>query len=207
MEPAVRAGRPPKPEDRTPSDDLPDGAPEGLQRAADGEEDLAPEERGSEAEHDTAEGQAEVGALDFLLGDTPPIKYDVNVVIDVPGGKTAELTFVIRQVDGKRILGLEDEHTTGIGPFARLDDVPFNAALVAEGTIEIIDKKTGRKVTPDDQEWIGDHQTPALAMEHRFSYSAGVLSGLAGQIRSVSGWAPGRVGNAERPIRDAVRSS
>lgn len=187
-----------------PSDALPGGSPDGLNEAADAEPgkpafaNQSPEEAVDK----------EAGALDFLLGAPAAIKYDVPVTIDIPGGRQAELTFVIRQMDGKRIIELENEHRTGgMGPFSEIDDIAFNAHLVAEGTEKIVDKGSGREVTPDSMEWIGDQVTPQDAMRARFRFQSGVLAGIAGQIRAISGYRPDRVGTAERPMRHAVGNS
>lgn len=206
-------GKPPEDRPPQPADALPDGAPDGLKAAANAgahsKPDLAPGVQ-DPAEKAGAEEEAEAGALDFLLTDPHAIQYDVPVALDIPGGRTKELTFVVRQLDGDRILELEDEHTRGFGPLARLDDAPFNAALVAEGTITIQEKdKDGnvvKEVDPRSKEWMGNEPDPAHAMGKRFQFQAGLLSGVAGQIRYVSGWAGGRVGTASRPVRDAVRS-
>jgi len=196
-----------------PSDELPDGAPDALKAATDAgphrDSDLAPdspeEAKGMDAE------KAEASALDFICGSPHALMYDVPVTVDIPGGQSAGLTFIIRQLDGARIIALEDEHTSGIGPFARLDDTKFNAALVAEGTVKIVEKDKDDKVRaemdPRSEKFISGFGSPAVAMEKRFSFQAGLLSGIAGQIRSVSGWRPDRVGIAERPVRDAVGNS
>lgn len=175
------AGDPPPP-----SDSLPDGSPEGLKKVADGE-DASKLTVGEER-----------GALDWVLGATKPVEYDVPVKFDTPDG-TKELTFHIRQLDGKKIIGLEDEHRKGSGPFAELDDIAFNAALAAEATVYLTDP-TGRKVAPNEPDFIAglDFGGPAEAMRIRFKYQPGLLDGIAGQIRSVSGYAPDRVGEASR---------
>lgn len=177
--PATPAGSSPKP-----SAALPPDAPDALRTAADGKADDV-----------TIGGEHE--ALSYLLGATKPVEYDVPVKFDTPAG-TKELTFHIRQLDGKAIIKKEDAHRKGSGPFAELDDIAFNADLVAEATVWISDA-TGRKVEPNSPEFDGGlGYGPALAMETRFKFQPGILDGIAGQIRSVSGYAPDRVGTAER---------
>lgn len=174
---------PARPRDAQP-DDLPPDAPDGLRKAAEGGADrmTVGEER---------------DALDFLLGATKPVEYDVPVKYDTSAGRK-ELTFRIRQLDGKVILKLEDSHKKGTGPFAELDDIAFNAALVAEATVFLTDA-SGREVDPKGHEFIGDLGFgPAEAMEVRFKFQPGILDGVAGQIRSISGYSPDRVGAAER---------
>jgi hypothetical protein len=179
-----------RPQEQDPAEALPAGSPEGLKKAA----------RGGKAS--TVE---EAGALDFLLGPTTALQFEVPVQLDTDKGRK-ELTFVIQQMDGDRIIKLEDDHREGSGPFAELDDVGFNAALVAEGTVVIRDT-TGRETAPDEAEFIGGAVTPADAMKARFKKQSGLLAGLAGEIRRVSGYEPKRVGQAEAPIRDAVGGS
>lgn len=166
-----------------PSEGLPPDTPEAIKAAADGS-----------AKDVTV--KAERDALDWLLGASKPVEYDISTKFDTPAG-TKELIFHIQQLDGKKIIKLEDEHRKGTGPFAELDDIAFNAALVAEATLLIKDGK--REVSPAEPEFIGDLGFgPAMAMELRFKYQPGLLDGVAGQIRSVSGYAPDRVGAAER---------
>lgn len=181
---------------QSPSDSLPGGAPDGLRAAADGTKELGantPEEK----------AKAEAKALDFLLGEEPPLEYDVEVKLETDKG-LGKLVFRIRQMDGARILELEDDHRDGTGPFAQLNDTAFNAALVAEATVSITDPSTGKVLTPDDMEWVGNYVSPPMAMEKRFSRQSGVLSGIAGEVRRVSGWAPGRVGQADRSMVNAA---
>lgn len=179
---------PAKPKDGSapPSASLPDGAPEGLKKAADGD-----------ANGVTVGEERDV--LSYLLGATKPVEYDVDVKFDTPAG-TKKLVFHIQQLDGKKIIALEDDNKKGSGPFAELDDIAFNAALVAEATVYLEDPETGKKVEPDSREFLGglDFGGPAEAMGLRFKYQPGLLDGVGGQIRSVSGYAPERVGTAER---------
>jgi hypothetical protein len=177
--PSPSADEPPKP-----SDALPPDTPEAVRKAADGEGEKVTvgEER---------------GALDYLLGPTKPVEYDVPVKYDTEAGPK-ELTFHIQQLDGKAIIKMEDSHRKGTGPFAELDDIEFNADLAAAATLYIEDE-TGRQVDPRSEEFMGGMGFgAALAMETRFKFQPGLLDGVAGQVRSVSGYAPDRVGSAER---------
>lgn len=176
------SGSPQEPAKR--SDVLPDDAPEAVRQAADGE-----------AEKVKVGG--EKTALDWLLGATRPVEYDVPVKFDTPEGPK-ELVFHIRQLDGKTIIDTEDEHRKGTGPFAELDDIAFNADLVAKATLHFTDP-SGRKIDPRSAEFLGENPFgPAIAMEARFRFQPGLLDGVAGEIRKVSGYAPDRVGAAER---------
>lgn len=176
-----------------PAEGLPEGAPPALADAA----------RGGEVD-----GQGESDALDFLLGRTQPILFDVPVKFDTPAGQK-KLVFVVRQLDGERILELEKEHRKGDGPFAELNDVEFNAALVAEACVAIVDPSVeGAEVDPKSDRFVGGAPGgPAMAMQVRFKYQSGLLDGVSGQIRSVSGYNPTRVESANRSIRDAAGNS
>lgn len=175
-------------------DGLPGGAPKALSDAAAGRVD-------------DVDGKGESEALKFLLGRTQPLLYDVPVKFDTPSGQKS-LTFVVRQLDGERILEIEKENRKGDGPFAELDDISCNAQMVAEATVAIVDPKTGAEVDPNSEEFIGGMPGGApLAIQTRFKYQSGVLDGVSGQIRSVSGYNPNRVEAASRSIRDAVGGS
>lgn len=179
---------------RDPADDLPGGAPDGLKDAARGHADEVDAEQESEA-------------LNFLLGRTQPLLYDVPVKYDTPHGQK-QLVFVVKQLDGERILEIEKENRKGDGPFAELDDVMANAQMVAEACVAIVDKRTGAEVVPDSEEFIGGAPGGAtMAMRVRFKYQSGILDGVSGQIRSVSGYNPSRVEAATRSVRDAVGGS
>lgn len=168
---------------------MPEDAPEELHKAAAGRPVSEAGER---------------KALKWLLGATRAPEYDVPVEFDTPDGM-AELTFHVRSVDGRRIIALENEHTADdAGPFGRLDDIAFNAALVAEGTLYIEDG-SGARVEPDSEEFRGAPDIPpALAVEKRFKYQDGLLSGVAGEIRRLGGWSPERVKRARRSIASSA---
>ena len=195
-QPVEVEGAKPSPRELDPDDPaagLPEGSPEALMAAA----------RGGEVD---AAGESE--ALGFLLGRTQPLLFDVPVKYDTPTGQK-KLVFVVRQVDGERILDLEKEHRKGDGPFAELNDVAFNAALVAESCVAIVDPSVqGAEVDPRTDAFIGGAPGGAsMAMQIRFKFQSGLLDGVAGQVRSVSGYNPTRVESANRSIRDAAGSS
>lgn len=175
-----------------PASRLPDGAPPGLEDAARGKE---------------VDGPGESEALEFLLGRTQPILYDVPVKFDTPAGQK-RLIFVVSQLDGERILAIEKDNRKGDGPFAELDDVACNAAMVAESCVAIVDEKTGAEIDPKSDRFVGGVPGGVpMAIKTRFKYQSGLLDGVAGQIRSVSGYNPSRVEAANRSIRDAVGGS
>lgn len=201
---------PRRPEDRKPSDALPEGAPDGLKEAADaeGERPYSRAPGQDEDEARVAGARKEEEALEFLLGDPAAIGFEVPVMIYVPGGKDKELTFLIRQVDGKKLIDLENEYRTGgAGPFSELDEPNFNAALCAEATLKIVDKETKEEVDPRSEKFIGEWVTPVDAMRNRFRFQAGLLAGVTANIRRVSGYDQTRVGIAQRAAREAVSNS
>jgi hypothetical protein len=177
-----------------PAAHLPGGAPEGLKEAA----------RGHAGEVDGAE---ESEALDFLLGRTRPLLYEIPTRFDTDKGER-RLIFVVQQMDGERILEIEKENRKGDGPFAELDDIACNAQMVSEACVAIVDAKTGAEVAPTDDRFIGGAPGgAAMAVKVRFKYQSGILDGVTGQIRSVSGYNPNRVEAATRSVRDAVGGS
>lgn len=176
------------------SDLLPPDAPDGLKAAADGE-DLPGADEGEQL-------KAEFSALDYLTGATKALTFDVPVRYDTEEGEQ-EIKFRIRQLDGARIIEIEDENTQGAGPFAKLDDVAFNAALVAEAT-EYIEDATGKREEIKGAEFLGGVPDPAEAMRIRFKFQSGLLAGVAGEVRRVSGYAPGRVQMAQKVLQRAV---
>lgn len=179
---------------KDPAQGLPEGAPEGLQEAA----------RGRAEEVD---GKQESEALNFLLGQTQALVFDVPTKFDTPQGQK-RLTFVVRQLDGERILEIEKDNRKGDGPFAELNDIECNAQMVAEATIAIVDEATGAETDPNGERFIGGIPGGApVAVKTRFKYQSGILDGVCGQIRSVSGYNPARVESASRSIRDAVGGS
>jgi len=197
-----------KPEERKPSDSLPPGAPDGLRKAADGERlgdpSLGPDERPVSAHHEEGE------ALEYLLGPTNAVAFKVSAQFATAAGDR-ELEFRFRQLDGERIIEIEEANTEGVGPFARTDDIRLNAALCAEAVYEIRDPS--KEGDPDavidtrSERFVGGAVTPEDAMRVRFKYQSGLLSYLAERIRSASGWTPGRVGSAERITERAIRNS
>lgn len=164
-------------------------APDALERAA-----------GADAEDVDAKEEGE--ALDFLLGATQALRFDVPVTLDTPKGPK-KLVFVIEQIDGKKIIDLEKQYRNGTGPFAEVDDIGLNAAIVSEATKEIrdaVDEGATPKpgVDPSSEKFRGGIPSAADAMQIRFKFQPGLLDGVAGEIRRVSGYATDRVGQAER---------
>jgi hypothetical protein len=178
------------------------GAPDGLEGAAKDADGVGPKE--------------ESEALDFLLGATQALRYDVPVTYDTPKG-SKKLCFVIEQIDGKRIIELEKEYRNGTGPFAEVDDIGLNAAIVYEAAIKIVegsssDDEKAPAIEVASEQFRGGIPSGPDAMQIRFKYQPGLLDGIAGEIRRVSGYATDRVGQAERAgaratISNAVENS
>lgn len=165
-------------------DDGPGAA--AIQRAASGAELTGAEER---------------SALDWLLGATVAMEYDVTVQYDTPDG-LKPLIFHFRQLDGARIDEIDAEHRRGDGPFAKLDVQAFNAALVAEATVFFTDP-SGKRTDPRSEEFRGGVPSPALAVQARFKKQSGLLEGVAGAIREASAYGPDRIGTAQRALVEA----
>jgi hypothetical protein len=162
----------------------------------------APEELLDAAEGEVADKTDRIGdeeeatVLDFLLGPTTPLEYDVDAMIDTPKG-LQKLTLHFRQVDDTRMVALEDEWTEGIGPFAKVDRLMLNAAKVAEAGIYVVDTK-GRKVELASHEWRGPIPSVADAVRGRFKFQPGILSSWAAEIDATAGMTNNRVGEARR---------
>lgn len=185
---------------------VPDGAPQAVRDAAAGR---SLDGTSGHPDDDREVGdRAESGALDFLAGseDVEPIEYDSTVQVETPSG-LKPVRFHFRQLDGDRITSLEREHSTGAGPFAQLDDLRFNAALVTEATDYMVDGVTKKKFTPGDREWVGKWMDPKIAMEKKFAKQPGILAGLVDEIRKAGGYTSDRVGSAERALVNAAGNS
>jgi hypothetical protein len=166
---------------------MPAGAPDALSELALGRDVSAEEER---------------GALSFLLGKTRRLQYTLPVQYDTEEGMKT-LRVRIQQCDDRKLNELDAAARDGDGPFAKLDTTQFNASVCAEGMVYVEDE-TGRRVMCDSEEWIGGAPNPVIAMEVRFKFEPGLLEGIAEEIRRVSGYAPNRVGSAQRVLVNAV---
>lgn len=157
--------------------------------------------------------EAERDALDYLLGAKPPRLYGVTVELETDDGP-APLTFVIRAMDGRKIDGIEQRNVAaGTG---RVDVLAVDTQLVAEATTVLL-SKSGRRLDPASEEFrtmlvtrtdTGEqtsitHASPAEALEARFRTQLGLLSGVAREVRRVSGYDPSKVGQAQRRLVEA----
>ena len=203
---ATHISTPPEPPEgeegkkREPGSDLPHGAPEGLREAAGGPL--------REAADDDPEGRAETaekeaGALDFMLSNPSPAPFKVDALVDTPEG-LKKLTFHMHQLDGARIEKLENEHSSGVGPFATVDRSRLNAAKIAEATDKMVDAN-GKELVPTDADFLRDAISPAVAFERMFKLQPGVADQLAEQIDRMAGMTRDRVGMAEREMVNATK--
>lgn len=167
----------------SPADDLPDATPQAIKDVANGK---------------VVDAAAEVDALDWLLGKSAPVPFTVPVQYETPRGR-AKLIFHMHQLDAKRLDQIDAEHRAGDGPFAKLDTLGFNAAVVVEAT-DLIESATGRKVSPQSEEFRGGVPTPELAMQVRFKFQPGILEGITEQVRQMAGMSNDRVGTAQRVL-------
>lgn len=191
--------------ERPPSADLPAGAPDGLKRATDAKPGTDPFPTDGSPEQKAEAFNDEVGALDYLLGQQAPQRFSVKTHVDTDKGRKA-LTFHLHQIDGDKIIELEDENRKGSGPFAELDDVRLNAGIVSEALIELEDE-TGKKTDAKSPEFIGQFVDPKIALEKRFQFNPGILAGVAGQVRGMAAYSGDRVEPAEHAVKRAVSNS
>lgn len=169
-------------------------------------------------DHEGLTEENEQDALDFLLAPKKPRLYDVKVDFDTDEG-IRPLTFVLRAMDGRKIDEMEQRHrseTTG-----QIDVISYDCELVATATAWLEARK-GRKIELDSEEFltllVPDPDNPGqkiaqkvaappIALERRFQTQLGLLTGVARQVRAISGYDPQRVGSAHRRLVTAVGNS
>lgn len=163
----------------------------------------APADVVAASQGETGEVRSEKSALDWLLGATTRLEHDIPVKYETPDGMV-ELTFRIQQMDGTRLDALEEEHRNGDGPFAKLDTLSYNAAVVAEATMYVADEH--RKATI--KEIVGEHPAGAVGgLRTRFKYQPGILAGIEREVRTLAAYSNDRVGSAQRALVAAVGNS
>lgn len=178
------------------------------------------EERGDAAveafarDHEGLTDDDERDALDFVLAPKPPRLYDVKVEYDTEAGRLP-LTFVIRGMDGRRLDAIEQRHVSEAT--GKIDVISAECDIVSEATV-YLEGGTGRQTKLDsdefltvrrprqDGEGVEEHKlaSPAMALEARFKTQLGLVSGVAAQVRRISGYDAQRVGMAQRRIVAAV---
>jgi hypothetical protein len=192
-------GVPPTPDPRDRATGLPPDAPQSVVDVARG--------------HGAPKGGGERSAVRFLLGQQRAPRYKVRVEFATDEGDLA-LWFTIKALDGKKIDTIEKAHTDRNTVMGEADDLLISAELVAEATVEISDfepgtpeYETGMRTKPTDPEFLVGAVAAADALKARFHFQSGLLAGVANQIRRISGWAPDRVGQAQRVLVDVVGGS
>jgi hypothetical protein len=188
------------------------------------EADRAEEERREAAleafsrDHEALTDEDEQDALDALLAPKPPRLYGVPVQFDTERG-LKKLTFVIRGTDGRKIDAIEQQNvsdTTG-----KIDRLTADCQIVAEAcvqleglsgrTVKLSDEEflTIRRPHPDREGEMAEHRlaSPADALEARFKTQLGLISGVAREVRRISGYDPERVGAANRRLVTAAGNS
>jgi len=187
---------------------LPKDAPEALVEAAEGRLQGDGTEQG-----EIEANQKEVAVLDFILGATKALEYDVDALVDTPDGPGV-LVFHFRQLRDTEIEAMEKEHMTGEGPMAQVDRASLNAKKVARAVTYMKDG-TGKVIPIADPTFMGQGiGDPYDAVKARFQYQPGVITGVAQEIDAAAGMVNNRVGfarvssiTAEQAIADAVGKS
>lgn len=170
-------------------------------------------------DHEGLTGENERDALDHLLAPKPARLYDVKVQYDTEDG-LLPLTFVIRGADGRKLDAIEQEclnEATG-----RMDSMTADLRIVAELACEQLETP-GRTLRLDSEEFRtmrrpkpgGDegeietfvHASPVEALEARMKTQLGLVSGVAREVRRISGFDAQRVGQANRRLVAASGNS
>lgn len=161
--------------------------------------------------HETPEGR--VSAVKHLLGQQRAPRYKVRVLFATDEGD-AVMWFYIRALDTARIRAIEDAHTDKQSVLGDMDELSVNAELIVDSTMTISDGEPGTpeydelpQVKPNDEQFMRGVVSSADALRARFHWQEGLLAGLASNVRRISGWAPDRVGQAERVLVDVSGGS
>jgi hypothetical protein len=177
---------------------LPADAPEGVRKAANGQ-------------HKDVTVQEEQEALKWLLGSAgKPMEYTSVLQWETDEGMKP-IRWRIQSLPAATIERVENENRQDPGdPFSRTQEPRTSAALVVEATIfpdvrsvqfrtplEPTERNPGREPDAD----------PVDALLRMFRYQSGLLMGLAGEVRRISGYDPQRVGIAKRSVTRAVSNS
>jgi hypothetical protein len=196
-----------RPED--PASALPPDAPQAM----------VDEARGVKPPSKRAERAQRKGAVAYLLGQQRAPRYKVKVEFATDDGDIP-LWFYIHSIDSKRIDKIEKAHTDRDSLMGEMDDLAVNAELVADALIcfsddepgtpefeEAWEAKDGRVTEVNSPEFLAGNASSAEALMQRFHWQGGLLTGVAQQVRRISGWAPDRVGQAQRVLVDAAGNS
>jgi hypothetical protein len=169
-----------------------EGAPDELENAAAGKD---------------VGDDGEKKVLDYLLGKTYRPKGFVDVKLDTEAG-LLPLRVFLRALPETRLDEIDAANREGDGPFSKLDVAGFNAAVLAEAIESFGDPNDAdAKVSPDDESFVGQGLNVEVAISGRLRYQPGIMQGLVEEVRKLSGYAPERVGTAQRIIQTAVGNS
>jgi hypothetical protein len=167
-------------------------APEGLVRAAQGEDLNGAEER---------------SALSYLLGATKRPSARVPIDFWTEQGMV-QMYVVLKAVDGRRLEQIDAENRRGDGPFAKLDKTGFNVGVLMEAIERFENTDGSAQVKLTDEEFVGGIPGgPAIALETRFKYQPGLLDSLVEKVNELSAFTQDRVGGAQRVLVDAAGNS
>ena len=164
-------------------------APEPVQRAAVGGKVSPDEER---------------TALAWFLEPQRPLRYRCEVQFDTPEG-LKPMTLIVRSIPQADMEKIENRNRKGEGLMAEYDDFQVNVEIVGEALVAI--EAGNEEIEPNDPRVLSGLPSIAEAMKARFYYQPGVLSGVAAEVRRISGWGTDRVGRAERVLTHTAGNS
>ena len=167
-----------------------ENAPEPVKEAATGAKVSAEDER---------------TALDWFLQPQRPLRYRAEVQFDTPQG-LKPLVLVLRSLPQSEMERIETRNRKGEGIMAEYDDFQANVEIVGEALVSL-EGPDGRSMEPTDPRVLSGLPSVAEAMKARFFYQPGLLSGVASEVRRISGWGSDRVGRAERILTAAAGNS
>lgn len=146
--------------------------------------------------------QEEHEALEFLLGATTALEYEVPVTLETDRGPRP-LRARIRQVDDTVFQRADEANRAGDGPFGgKLNVTGFNAAVLEKALIALNDQPV------DTERFVGGHPKGLQgAITLRFKNQPGLLDTLVDRVREVSGYKQDRVGKAQRVLVEAGKPS
>lgn len=159
---------------------------------------------------DTPRKEAQV--LGFLLGPPKPLVFGLPVEYDTDEGRVT-LRFVIQQLRGEKFREIEKHNSKdgSLGPLAEIDQTRVSAETAWEAILAIQVPATGEEIRLNDQKFLDNgagHPMPGVdAILSRFGYQFGIIEGVVGEVRRISGWDGERIGTASRMVVEAVSNS
>lgn len=142
----------------------------------------------------------EMDATEWFLSDAPAVlEWEVPLKLATSDGRMVDVTWVLRGLDPKQIDRAEERNRAAKANddgIRLIDYTQANAEVVAEAT-----------VSPDLAGARGKYAMPADALRARFVGQAGLIDGLAQQVRFISGYDPSRIGSASLRHLEAAKNS